>query len=84
MHITGTTITIIIDTGITTTGAIGNDGKAGALSELISFASAPAIVCGQCRLYYVCLLRFDFMLDEKPIRNCGAFDDRRLLACVSS
>jgi hypothetical protein len=34
-HITGTIITIIIDTGIITTGAIGNDGNAGALSELI-------------------------------------------------
>jgi hypothetical protein len=32
----GTTVTIIIDTGIIATGAIGNDGKAGALSELIS------------------------------------------------
>jgi hypothetical protein len=33
---TGIIITIIIATGIITTGAIGNDGNAGALSELIS------------------------------------------------
>jgi hypothetical protein len=35
-HITGTIITIIIATGIITTGVIGNDAKAGAMSELIS------------------------------------------------